>query len=151
MVVQVILSGRNVVREISVRTSGIQINAIPSNEAQGSVILLKQFMCHTYALKTFLIVFFVFICHYLIDLNCLTLTFNEPPTKNKNSNSVSQGNLYSIVTSYNYLCCKRCLFHLDSQDSKIQTSHIGICTMESQSLAVTLDRDCHRTYRDVQR
>ncbi|KAG7242364.1 hypothetical protein INR49_023493 [Caranx melampygus] len=56
------------------------------------------------------------------DLNCLTLTLNEPPTKTKNS----------IV------------------DPKIRTSNIKIRTLESRSFTVTLDRDCRRTYRDVQ-
>lgn len=40
--VQVTLSGRDVDKGISVRTSGAQINAIPSNKAEGSVLSLKQ-------------------------------------------------------------------------------------------------------------
>uniref|UniRef100_A0A4W6FQX7 Phosphoinositide-3-kinase regulatory subunit 6 n=1 Tax=Lates calcarifer TaxID=8187 RepID=A0A4W6FQX7_LATCA len=56
------------------------------------------------------------------DLNCLTLTLNEYPTKTKNS----------IV------------------GSKIRTSNIKIRTLESRSFTITLDRDCRRTYRDVQ-
>ncbi|XP_070774618.1 phosphoinositide 3-kinase regulatory subunit 6 [Enoplosus armatus] len=86
---KVTLSGRDIDKGISVRTSGAQINAIPSNEAE--------------------------------DLNCLTLTVNESPTKTKNN----------IV-------------------SKIRTSYVKIRTLESRSFTVTLDRDCRRTYRDVQ-
>ncbi|XP_040000762.1 phosphoinositide 3-kinase regulatory subunit 6 isoform X2 [Xiphias gladius] len=56
------------------------------------------------------------------DLNCLTLTLNESPTKTK----------HSIV------------------ESKIRTSNIKIRTLESRSFTVTLDRDGRRTYRDVQ-
>ncbi|XP_034713320.1 phosphoinositide 3-kinase regulatory subunit 6 isoform X3 [Etheostoma cragini] len=89
---KVTLSGRDIDKGISVRTTGAQINAIPSNEAE--------------------------------DLNCLTLTLNESPTKTKNS----------IV----------------SQESKFRSSNIKIRTLESRSFTVTLDRDCRRTYRDVQ-
>lgn len=84
------LSGRDVDKGISVRTSGAQINAIPSNEAE--------------------------------DLNCLTLTLNESPTKTKNN----------------------------TVESKIRTSNIKIRTLESRSFTVTLDRDCRRTYKNVQ-
>ncbi|XP_041821026.1 phosphoinositide 3-kinase regulatory subunit 6 [Chelmon rostratus] len=87
---RVTLSGRDIDKGISVRTSGAQINAVPSNEAE--------------------------------DLNCLTLTLNEPPTKNKNN----------------------------TVESKIRSSNIKIRTLESRSFAVTLDRDCRRTYRNVQ-
>ncbi|XP_051240160.1 phosphoinositide 3-kinase regulatory subunit 6 isoform X2 [Dicentrarchus labrax] len=87
---KVTLSGRDIDKGISVRTSGAQINAIPSNEAE--------------------------------DLNCLTLTLNESPTKAKNN----------------------------IMESKIRTSNIKIRTLESRSFTVTLDRDCRRTYRNVQ-
>lgn len=87
---KVTLSGRDVDKGISVRTSGAQINAIPSNEAE--------------------------------DLNCLTLTLNEFPTKTKNN----------------------------TVESKIRTSNIKIRTLESRSFTVTLDRDCRRTYKNVQ-
>ncbi|KAM9363846.1 phosphoinositide 3-kinase regulatory subunit 6 [Symphorus nematophorus] len=87
---KVTLSGRDIDKGISVRTSGAQINAIPSNETE--------------------------------DLNCLTLTLNESPTKTKNN----------------------------TVESKIRTNNIKIRTLESRSFTVTLDRDCRRTYRDVQ-
>ncbi|KAK2816859.1 hypothetical protein Q5P01_025050 [Channa striata] len=87
---KVTLSGRDVDKGLSVRTSGAQINAIPSNEAE--------------------------------DLNCLTLTLNEFPIKTKNN----------IV------------------ESKIRTTNIKIRTLESRSFTVTLDRDCRRTYSNVQ-
>nr|XP_046266394.1 phosphoinositide 3-kinase regulatory subunit 6 [Scatophagus argus]XP_046266401.1 phosphoinositide 3-kinase regulatory subunit 6 [Scatophagus argus]XP_046266410.1 phosphoinositide 3-kinase regulatory subunit 6 [Scatophagus argus] len=87
---RVTLSGRDTEKGISVRTSGAQIDAIPSNEAE--------------------------------DLNCLTLTLNESPTKAKNS----------IL------------------ESKIRTSSIKIRTLERRAFTVKLDRDCRRTYRDVQ-
>lgn len=87
---KVTLSGRDIDKGISVRTSGAQISAIPSSEAE--------------------------------DLNCLTLMLNESPTKTKNS----------------------------SVGSKIRTSHIKIRSLESRSFVVTLDRDSHRTYKDVQ-
>ncbi|KAK1885624.1 Phosphoinositide 3-kinase regulatory subunit 6 [Dissostichus eleginoides] len=87
---KVTLSGRDVDKGISVRTSGTQISAIPSNEAE--------------------------------DLNCLTLTFNESQTKSKNN-----------VT-----------------DSKIRMSNVKIRTLESRSFTVTLDKDCRRTFKDVQ-
>ncbi|XP_041837987.1 phosphoinositide 3-kinase regulatory subunit 6 [Melanotaenia boesemani] len=83
------LSGRDVEKGISVRTSGAQISAIPSSEAE--------------------------------DLNCLTLTLNEAPTKTK-SNAVD----------------------------KIRTNNIKIRTLESRSFTLTLDRDSRRTYRNVQ-
>uniref|UniRef100_UPI0037E8933A phosphoinositide 3-kinase regulatory subunit 6 isoform X2 n=1 Tax=Semicossyphus pulcher TaxID=241346 RepID=UPI0037E8933A len=86
---RVTLSGRDVDKGLSVRTSGAQINAIPSNEAE--------------------------------DLNCLTLTLNESPTKSKNN----------IVP-------------------KIRTNNIKIRTLESRSFTLTLDRDSRRTYKDVQ-
>ncbi|XP_038569707.1 phosphoinositide 3-kinase regulatory subunit 6 [Micropterus salmoides] len=86
---KVTLSGRDIDKGISVRTSGAQINAIPTNEAE--------------------------------DLNCLTLTMNETLTKSKNN----------IV-------------------STIRTSNIKIRTLESRSFTLTLDRDCRRTYRNVQ-
>ncbi|KAE8299981.1 Phosphoinositide 3-kinase regulatory subunit 6 [Larimichthys crocea] len=87
---KVTLSGRDVDKGISVRTSGAQINAVPSTQAE--------------------------------DLNCLTLTLNESPTKTKNT----------------------------TVDSKIRTSSVKIRTLESRSFVVTLDRDCRRTFRDVQ-
>ncbi|XP_019939274.2 phosphoinositide 3-kinase regulatory subunit 6 isoform X2 [Paralichthys olivaceus] len=87
---KVTLSGRDVDKGISVRTTGAQINAISSSEAE--------------------------------DLNCLTLTMNESPTKTKNRDV----------------------------ESKIRTSNIKIRTLESRSFTITLDRDSHRTYRDVQ-
>ncbi|XP_035039676.2 phosphoinositide 3-kinase regulatory subunit 6 isoform X1 [Hippoglossus stenolepis] len=86
---KVTLSGRDVDKGISVRTSGAQINTLPSSEAE--------------------------------DLNCLTLTMNESPTKTKNSGV-----------------------------SKIRASNIKIRTLESRSFTITLDRDSQRTYRDVQ-
>ncbi|XP_039667089.1 phosphoinositide 3-kinase regulatory subunit 6 isoform X3 [Perca fluviatilis] len=87
---KVTLSGRDIDKGISVRTTGAQINAIPSNKAE--------------------------------DLNCLTLTLNESPTKTKNN----------IV------------------ESKFRSSNIKIRTLESRSFTVTLDRDFRRTYKDVQ-
>lgn len=87
---KVTLSGRDVDKGISVRMSGAQISAIPSNETE--------------------------------DLNCLTLTLNESPTKSKNN----------------------------TVESKIRTSNIKIRSLESRSFTVTLDRDCRRVYRDVQ-
>ncbi|XP_068448546.1 phosphoinositide 3-kinase regulatory subunit 6 [Clinocottus analis] len=87
---KVTLSGRDVDKGMSVRTSGVQITAIPSNEAE--------------------------------DLNCLTMTLNEPPTKSKGS----------VV------------------DSKIRASNIKIRTLESRPFTVTLDRDCRRSYTNVQ-
>ncbi|XP_029367869.1 phosphoinositide 3-kinase regulatory subunit 6 isoform X2 [Echeneis naucrates] len=56
------------------------------------------------------------------DLNCLTLTLNESSTKTKQS----------------------------AVEPTIRTSKIKIRTLESRSFTVTLDRDCRRTYRDVQ-
>lgn len=38
---QVTLSGRDIDKGLSVRTSGVQINAIPSSEAEGSVSHLE--------------------------------------------------------------------------------------------------------------
>nr|XP_020466647.1 phosphoinositide 3-kinase regulatory subunit 6-like isoform X2 [Monopterus albus] len=87
----VTLSGRDTDKGISLRTSGAQISAIPSTEAE--------------------------------DLNCLTLTLNEFPTKTKNN----------------------------TVEPKIRTSNIKIRTLESRSFTVTLDRDRRRTYSDVQR
>ncbi|XP_069553318.1 phosphoinositide 3-kinase regulatory subunit 6 [Brachyistius frenatus] len=87
---KVTLSGRDIDKGISVRTSGAQISAIPSSEAE--------------------------------DLNCLTLTLNETPAKTKNN----------------------------SVESKIRTSNIKIRTLESRSFSVTLDKDCRRTYTNVQ-
>ncbi|KAI3353071.1 hypothetical protein L3Q82_019636 [Scortum barcoo] len=87
---KVTLSGRDIDKGISVRMSGAQISAIPSNEAE--------------------------------DLNCLTLTMNESPTKTKNN----------VV------------------ESKFRTSNIKIRTLESRSFTLTLDRDSRRTYKDVQ-
>ncbi|XP_061590624.1 phosphoinositide 3-kinase regulatory subunit 6 [Cololabis saira] len=88
---KVTLSGRDVEKGLSVRTSGAQIHVIPSNEAE--------------------------------DLNCLTLTLNEPPGKAKN-NAAPQ--------------------------SKIRTSDIKIRSLERRCFTLTLDRDGRRTYRDVQ-
>ncbi|XP_056265121.1 phosphoinositide 3-kinase regulatory subunit 6 isoform X2 [Pseudoliparis swirei] len=87
---KVTLSGRDVDKGMSVRMSGAQISAIPSNEAE--------------------------------DLNCLTMTLNESPTKSKNS----------VV------------------GSKIRSNNIKIRTLESRPFTVTLDRDCRRSYTDVQ-
>ncbi|XP_077428129.1 phosphoinositide 3-kinase regulatory subunit 6 [Vanacampus margaritifer] len=57
------------------------------------------------------------------DLNCLTLTLKEWPAKAKNSNG----------------------------EFKIRSNNIKMRSLESQSsLRVTLDRDCQRTYNDVQ-
>ncbi|XP_008276711.1 phosphoinositide 3-kinase regulatory subunit 6 [Stegastes partitus] len=56
------------------------------------------------------------------DLNCLTLTLNESPTKTKNN----------VV------------------ESKIRTSKIKIRSLESRCFTVTLDKDCRRTYKNVQ-
>ncbi|XP_029992944.1 phosphoinositide 3-kinase regulatory subunit 6 isoform X2 [Sphaeramia orbicularis] len=87
---KVTLSGRDVGKGMSIRTSGAQISAIPSSEAE--------------------------------DLNCLTLSFNEPPTKTKNHTA----------------------------ESKIRMSDINIRSLENRSFTVTLDRDCRRTFKDVQ-
>ncbi|XP_034402041.1 phosphoinositide 3-kinase regulatory subunit 6 isoform X2 [Cyclopterus lumpus] len=87
---KVTLSGRDFDKGMSVRMSGAQISAIPSNEAE--------------------------------DLNCLTMTLNESPTKSKNS----------------------------AVDSKIRSNNIKIRTLESRPFTVTLDRDCRRSYTDVQ-
>ncbi|XP_029011904.1 phosphoinositide 3-kinase regulatory subunit 6 [Betta splendens] len=83
---KVMLSGRDVNKGISVRTTGAQISAIPTNEAE--------------------------------DLNCLTLTLNETPTKAKNN----------------------------TLESKIRTTSINIRTLESRSFTVILDKDSRRTY-----
>ncbi|XP_023119469.2 phosphoinositide 3-kinase regulatory subunit 6 [Amphiprion ocellaris] len=56
------------------------------------------------------------------DLNCLTLTLNESSTKTKNN----------------------------IMESKIRTSKVKIRSLESHSFTVTLDRDCRRTYENVQ-
>ncbi|KAM9856970.1 phosphoinositide 3-kinase regulatory subunit 6 [Aulostomus maculatus] len=87
---KVTLSGRDIDKGMSVRTTGARINAIPSNEAE--------------------------------DLNCLTLILNDTPAKNKN-------NIF---------------------DSKIRTSNIKVCTLESRTFTVTLDGDCRRIYKNVQ-
>ncbi|KAM8879386.1 phosphoinositide 3-kinase regulatory subunit 6 isoform 2-T2 [Spinachia spinachia] len=87
---KVTLSGRDVDKGMSVRTSGAQITAIPSNEAE--------------------------------DLNCLTMTLNESPTKNKNS----------IV------------------ESTFRSRNIKIRALENRPLTVILDRDSRRKYTDVQ-
>nr|XP_040042642.1 phosphoinositide 3-kinase regulatory subunit 6 isoform X1 [Gasterosteus aculeatus aculeatus]XP_040042643.1 phosphoinositide 3-kinase regulatory subunit 6 isoform X1 [Gasterosteus aculeatus aculeatus]XP_040042644.1 phosphoinositide 3-kinase regulatory subunit 6 isoform X1 [Gasterosteus aculeatus aculeatus] len=87
---KVTLSGRDVDKGMSVRTSGAQITAITCNEAE--------------------------------DLNCLTMTLNESPTKSKN----------------NVL------------ESTFRASNIKIRTLENRPLTVTLDRDRRRTYTDVQ-
>ncbi|KAM4750066.1 phosphoinositide 3-kinase regulatory subunit 6 [Anableps anableps] len=87
---KVTLSGRDVDVGSSVRTSGAQINAVPSSEAE--------------------------------DLNCLTLTLNETPSKTK-----------SLVG-----------------ESKIRTSNVKIRTLERRSFTLTLDRDSRRTYKHVQ-
>uniref|UniRef100_A0A3B3TQH9 Phosphoinositide-3-kinase regulatory subunit 6 n=1 Tax=Poecilia latipinna TaxID=48699 RepID=A0A3B3TQH9_9TELE len=84
------LSGRDVDVGISARTTGAQINAIPSSEAE--------------------------------DLNCLTLTLNETPSKTKGS----------------------------SGESKIRTSNIKIRTLERRSFTLTLDKDSRRIYKHVQ-
>ncbi|XP_027873923.1 phosphoinositide 3-kinase regulatory subunit 6 [Xiphophorus couchianus] len=84
------LSGRDVDVGISARTTGAQINAIPSCEAE--------------------------------DLNCLTLTLNEAPSKTKGS----------------------------SGESKIRTSNIKIRTLERRSFTLTLDKDSRRIYKHVQ-
>lgn len=87
---KVTLSGRDIDKGISVRTTGAQISAIPSSKAE--------------------------------DLNCLTLTLNESTTKTKNN----------IV------------------ESKIRTSKIKIRSLECRTFTITLDRDCRRTYKNVQ-
>ncbi|XP_054607769.2 phosphoinositide 3-kinase regulatory subunit 6 isoform X2 [Nothobranchius furzeri] len=88
---KVMLSGRDVDVGMSVRTSGAQIAAIPSSEAE--------------------------------DLNCLTLTMNEAPTKTKSQNA----------------------------ESSIRTSSIKIRTLEeTRSFILTLDRDSRRAYKNVQ-
>ncbi|XP_051940042.1 phosphoinositide 3-kinase regulatory subunit 6 [Hippocampus zosterae] len=57
------------------------------------------------------------------DLNCLTLTLKEWPTKAKNGNA----------------------------EFLIRSNNIKMCSLESQSpLRVTLDRDCQRIYNDVE-
>nr|XP_061791945.1 phosphoinositide 3-kinase regulatory subunit 6-like [Nerophis lumbriciformis] len=57
------------------------------------------------------------------DLNCLTLLLKEWPGKAKNN----------------------------STDFKIRSNNIKLCLLDSRSsLRVTLDRDCRRTYNDVQ-
>nr|XP_020513247.1 phosphoinositide 3-kinase regulatory subunit 6 [Labrus bergylta]XP_020513248.1 phosphoinositide 3-kinase regulatory subunit 6 [Labrus bergylta] len=85
---RVTLSGRDVDKGLSVRMTGAQISAIPSNEAE--------------------------------DLNCLTLTLNESPTKSKNNS----------VTS-------------------IRSNNIKIRSLESRTFTLTLDKDPHRFYKDV--
>ncbi|XP_062420316.1 phosphoinositide 3-kinase regulatory subunit 6 [Pungitius pungitius] len=87
---KVTLSGRDVDKGISVRTSGAQITAIPCNEAE--------------------------------DLNCLTMTLNESPTRNQNNNV----------------------------GSTFRSSNLKIRTLEGRPLTVTLDRDRRRIYTDVQ-
>ncbi|KAL6110211.1 pik3r6 [Pungitius sinensis] len=87
---KVTLSGRDVDKGISVRTSGAQITAIPCNEAE--------------------------------DLNCLTMTLNESPTRNKNNVA----------------------------GSTFRSSNLKIRTLECRPLTVTLDRDRRRIYTDVQ-
>ncbi|XP_034544817.1 phosphoinositide 3-kinase regulatory subunit 6 [Notolabrus celidotus] len=86
---RVLLSGRDVDKGLSLRTSGAQISAITTNEAE--------------------------------DLNCLTMTLNEPPTKSKNN--VGQS---------------------------FRTNNIKFRSLENRSFTVTLDRDNRRTYKDVQ-
>lgn len=99
----------------------------------------------------------------LKDLNCLTLMLNESPTKTKNSSVVSPGNTAQIVECSNIwkdsslewllahiIKIPFTLLSLNSQGSKIRTSHIKIRSLESRSFVVTLDRDSHRTYKDVQ-
>ncbi|XP_017283182.1 phosphoinositide 3-kinase regulatory subunit 6 [Kryptolebias marmoratus] len=61
-------------------------------------------------------------CNEEEDLNCLTLTLNETPTKTKSQNA----------------------------ESKIRTSHLKIRTLEKQSFTLILDRDSRRTYKNVQ-
>ena len=102
--VQVTLSGRDIDKGISVRTSGAQISAIPSNETEGSVFSLTHSVFRTWS-KKFQVLLYVCYIFYdcvvllrllflylrLIDLNCLTLTLNEYPTKTKNNFVVSRG------------------------------------------------------------
>ncbi|XP_074521583.1 phosphoinositide 3-kinase regulatory subunit 6 [Halichoeres trimaculatus] len=85
---RVLLSGRDVDKGLSVRTSGAQISAIPNNEAE--------------------------------DLNCLTLTLNEPPTKSKHG------------------------------AQSFRTNNIKFRSLESRPFTVILDRDHRRAYKDVQ-
>lgn len=101
--VQVTLSGRDIDKGISVRTSGAQISAIPSNETEGSVFSLIHSVFRTWS-KKFQVLLYVCYIFYdcvvllrllflylrLIDLNCLTLTLNEYPTKTKNNFVVSR-------------------------------------------------------------
>lgn len=102
--VQVTLSGRDIDKGFSVRTSGAQISAIPSNETEGSVFSLTHSVFCTWSQKfhVFLYVYctlydcvilllLLFLYFRLIDLNCLTLTLNEYPTKTKNNIVVSRG------------------------------------------------------------
>ncbi|KAM9792906.1 phosphoinositide 3-kinase regulatory subunit 6 [Neosynchiropus ocellatus] len=84
------LSGRDTNRAMPVRTSGVQVDAIPANDDE--------------------------------DLNCLTVTLKRLPAKTK-----------SI-----------------SANPKIRTNEMKICAMGGQSITVTLDRDCRRTYKHVQ-
>ncbi|XP_024914173.1 phosphoinositide 3-kinase regulatory subunit 6 isoform X2 [Cynoglossus semilaevis] len=85
---KVTLRGTDIDKGVSCRTSGVQINAIPTSEAE--------------------------------DLNCLTVTMNEPPTKTKNSH----------------------------MESKIRTNNIKIDAKEGRSFTVTVDSQ--RTYAGVQ-
>ncbi|XP_053712332.1 phosphoinositide 3-kinase regulatory subunit 6-like isoform X1 [Synchiropus splendidus] len=84
------LSGRDTNRAMPVRTSAVQIDAIPAKDDE--------------------------------DVNCLTVTLKDQPAKTKNI----------------------------SPNPKIRTSEVKICAMGGQSITVTLDRDCRRTYKHVQ-
>lgn len=59
-----------------------------------------------------MLVVYLFLCLFLIDLNCLTLMFNELPTKAKNNTLVSLGNLSQIGEVLKYLLTKLLLPYL---------------------------------------
>uniref|UniRef100_A0A3B4WHG4 Phosphoinositide-3-kinase regulatory subunit 6 n=1 Tax=Seriola lalandi dorsalis TaxID=1841481 RepID=A0A3B4WHG4_SERLL len=71
-------------------------------------------------------------------------------------NSCKQLCMYVRVHLPAYICAQQslttCLFltQINLGRSKIRTSNIKIRTLESRSFTVTLDRDCRRTYRDLQ-
>lgn len=90
MCVQVTLSGRDVDKGLSVRTSGVQITAIPSSEAEGSASHLQPVVVPPTADGSS-------VCSS--DLNCLTLTFNEPLSKNRSGGVVSRD------APLLFLCC----------------------------------------------
>lgn len=83
--VQVTLSGRDVERGFSVRTLGAQINAIPSNQAEGGA-RAHETLCISFTKPSPLT---VFSSDLFPDLNCLTLTLSDCTAKSKNNTPVS--------------------------------------------------------------